>query len=121
MILKMIRFILGHLIVFINFVTRPSQLKRSAADQEKVDADTKKLTLYQFHGCPFCVRVRRHIHRLNLSIELRDAKNNATHRDALLAGGGKIKAPCLRIEDENGTTWMYESLAINDYLTTRFQ
>ena len=85
-----------------------------------IDTETKKLTLYQFHMCPFCVRVRRMIDRLNLKIDYRDAKNNNQYRDELLKGGGKIKAPCLRIEEENSVKWLYESLAINTYLSQRF-
>ncbi|MDT4882527.1 hypothetical protein FQZ97_1184810 [compost metagenome] len=60
------------------------------------------------------------MHRLNLPIALRDAKNDETHRDALLAGGGKIKVPCLRIEENGESRWMYESNDIIRYLESRF-
>jgi glutathione S-transferase len=51
---------------------------------------------------------------------LKDAKNNEADRQALLAGGGRVKVPCLRIEENGKTTWMYESKAIIDYLDQRF-
>ena len=120
MILKLIRNGLGQLIVFLSFIYPPRRKTRSGSEQKKVDHETQKLALYQFHRCPFCVRVRRMIDRLNLSIEYRDAKNNAQHRNDLSVGGGKIKVPCLRIEEEDRVTWLYESLAINNYLQKRF-
>ncbi len=36
--------------------------------------------------------------RQSVNIELRDAKNDPTHRAELEQGGGRVKVPCLRIE-----------------------
>ena len=120
MILKIIRYTLGQLIVILSAMFRPVRKVRSSSDQERVDQETQSLALYQFYRCPFCVRVRRMIDRLNLSIEYRDAHHDPRHREDLKAGGGKIKVPCLRIEEDDSVTWMYESLAINAYLEKRF-
>ncbi|MCO7612218.1 glutathione S-transferase N-terminal domain-containing protein [Pseudomonas chlororaphis] len=120
MIVKALRVGLGQLIIFIDFITRPRKQKRTAAAQANVDAAAKGLTLYQFHACPFCVKTRRTLHRLNVPVALRDAKNNEQDRQTLLEQGGKIKVPCLRIEENGQTTWMYESKAIIDYLNQRF-
>ena len=65
--------------------------------------------------------LRREISRLSLDVELRDAKGDPQHREALLQGGGAIKVPCLRITDEQGNSqWMYESADIIQYLHERF-
>ncbi len=61
------------------------------------------------------------MHKLNLPIELFDAKNDAVARNALLEQGGKIKVPCLRISEDNGDKWMYDSGDIIAYLSSRFQ
>lgn len=47
-------------------------------------------------------------------------ENNEQDRQTLLEQGGKIKVPCLRIEEGGKTTWMYESKVIIDYLNNRF-
>ena len=120
MLLKALREGLGRLIVFINFVTRPRPMQRSEEEQARVNEEASSLTLYQFYACPFCVRTRRAIHRLNLPIETRDAQNDPVDRQALKDGGGKIKVPCLRIEEAGGTRWMYESMDIIAYLEGRF-
>jgi glutaredoxin len=120
MIVKALRVGLGQLIVFIDFITRPRKQKRSAAAQSQVEKAAKGLTLYQFHACPFCVKTRRTLHRLNVPVTLRDAKNNEQDRQTLLNEGGKIKVPCLRIVENGQTTWMYESKVIIDYLQKRF-
>jgi len=120
MLLKALREGLGRLIVFINFVTRPRPMQRSEEEQARVNEEASSLTLYQFYACPFCVRTRRAIHRLNLPIETRDAQNDPVDRQALKDGGGKIKVPCLRIEEAGETRWMYESRDIIAYLEDRF-
>nr|WP_217505643.1 glutathione S-transferase N-terminal domain-containing protein [Pseudomonas corrugata] len=111
---------MGQLIIFIDFITRPGKKKRPADAQAQVDQTARSLTLYQFHACPFCVKTRRTLRRLNVPVALRDAKNNEQDRQTLLEQGGRIKVPCLRIEENGETTWMYESKVIIDYLDKRF-
>ncbi len=120
MIVKALRVGLGQLIVLLDLVSRPAKLKRDPAAQARVEEQARGLSLYQFHACPFCVKTRRTLHRLNVPVALRDAKNNEQDRQALLEGGGRIKVPCLRIEEDGKTTWMYESKAIIEYLDNRF-
>ncbi len=120
MLIKALRVGLGQLIVFIDFITRPRKQKRTPEAQAQVAQATSSMALYQFHACPFCVRTRRTMHRLNLPIALRDAKNDEQHRQTLLSEGGAIKVPCLRIDENGKTTWMYESKVIMKYLQDRF-
>lgn len=120
MIVKALRVGLGNLIIFGDNLTRPRPMQRSAAEQAEVEAAAQGLTLYQFHACPFCVKTRRAMHRLNVPVALKDAKNNPQDRQELLEQGGKIKVPCLRIEEGDNVTWMYESNDIIDWLDSRF-
>ena len=120
MLIKSLRIGLGQTIVGLDLLTRPRKLKRSAEAQKQVEEQTAGLALYQFQACPFCVKTRRAMHKLNLPIALRDVKKDPEHREALLAGGGRIKVPCLRIEEEGRTAWMYESNDIIAYLNKRF-
>ena len=120
MILKLLREGLGRTIVFVDYVTRPKPIQRSPEDQAQVEKAAQELSLYQFYACPFCVKTRRAIHRLNLPIETRDAQNDQAHRAALEAGGGNIKVPCLRIDENNESRWLYESNEIIAYLNQRF-
>ena len=120
MILKAIRKGLGRLIVFIDFVTRPKPLRRSPEAQRAVEEVTRSFSLYQFYACPFCVKTRRAIRALNLSIETRDAQRDPEHRGVLKSGGGEIQVPCLRIEEQGEVQWMYESADIIAYLQGRF-
>ena len=120
MLVKILREGLGRVIVFFDHITRPRPLQRPAEAQRAADRAAAAMALYQFHACPFCIRTRRAIHRLNLPIETRDAQNDPVHREALLRGGGRIQVPCLRIEEEGGTKWLYESADIIAYLDGRF-
>ena len=120
MLIKALRLALGNAIVAADYLTRPRKIRRDATSQQRVDAAAANLALYQFHACPFCVKTRRLMHKLNLPIALRDAKNNTTHREALLQGGGKIQVPCLRIEQDGQVQWLYESKAIAAYLQKQF-
>jgi glutaredoxin len=119
--MRIVRWFLGNLILFIDFITTPRGVKRSPEAQAQVDQQTRMLALYQFHACPFCVKVRRAMKRYGLNIELRDAKNNSMYREELEKEGGRIKVPCLRITNDDGSvSWMYESSDIIRYLEKSF-
>ncbi|NIB45139.1 glutaredoxin [Pseudomaricurvus alkylphenolicus] len=116
-----VRAILGSLILFFDWLFTPRGVKRDSDAQKQLDAQTSGLTLYQYKACPFCVKVRRAIKRQSLAIETRDAKRCDSARDELVAGGGRLKVPCLRIEEASGESrWMYESGDIIRYLEGRF-
>lgn len=116
-----IRWFLGKIILTLNFLTPPRGIKRTPDEQAQIDKQTHQLALYQFHACPFCIKVRRAMKRYSLNIELRDAKNDQGFRQELLEQGGRIKAPCLRIMNEDGSvSWMYESNDIIRYLEKKF-
>ncbi len=118
--MRVIRFVLGNIILFLNWLIQPRALVREAGLQKLVDQQTKNLTLYQFNACPFCVKVRRQILRLGLHIELKDAQNDPKAKQELLEGGKELQVPCLRIQDGSQVQWMYESSDINAYLHKRF-
>lgn len=116
-VMKVIRWIVGRLILLVNALTMPQSIQRSAEEQAVLDQATKGMSLYQFEACPFCVKVRRAIKRLNLNISLKNAKSDCQAQEDLLRGGGKSKVPCLRIDQEDGSSqWMYESSDIITFL-----
>ena len=119
--MTIIRAILGKFILLLNWIFSPRGINRQPDLQAAIDAQTHSLKLYQYEACPFCVKVRRAIKRKSLNIETRDVKRSDTARQELLAGGGNLKVPCLRIDDgERGYQWMYESSDIISYLEQRF-
>ena len=119
--MAIIRWILGTLILSVNWLTTPRGVKRNPAEQAAIDSQTSALTLYQYKACPFCVKVRRAIRRQSLNIETRDVKRSETAKGELLAGGGDLKVPCLRIDNGQGQVqWMYESGNIIEYLQNSF-
>lgn len=118
---RLVRLILMPFMIIGEKLTTPKGIERSAEKQNQVEEECKQLALYQFKTCPFCIKVRKNIARLSLPIEKRDAQHNQTYRTELEQGGGRVKVPCLRIaEDDGSATWMYESDDINQYLEKRF-
>ncbi|GGN24341.1 hypothetical protein GCM10011350_13330 [Marinomonas arctica] len=118
--IKLIRNLLGLIIATADVLTRGTKLKRAPETQQQINTEVQDLTLYQFFACPFCIKTRRAMYKLNLPIEKRSASEGSPHREALLQGGGKIKVPCLRIEQDGKVEWMYESSQIIRYLENRF-
>lgn len=119
---RTLRLILTPFVLLSENVGVGKQVQRSAQQQQEVDKTCDGLALYQFRTCPFCVKVRKEIKRLNLNIELRDTQYNDEHRAEILAGGGTVKVPCLRITTANGSDqWLYESNDINAWLKQRFE
>ncbi len=120
MILKILRNGLGGIVVFIDWLTRPAKMERSAEQQQLVEEEIKGMSLYQLYACPFCIKTRRALHKLNLPIELKSVAAGSPYREELEQGGGKIQVPCLRIQQNGEDQWMYESSEIIDYLNHRF-
>jgi len=118
-IIKGVREGLGRLIILIDFIFSPKKQQRTESNQEKINEEVKSIKLYEFYACPFCIKTRRVIKRLNLPIETRNAQSGQ-YRAELLAGGGEVKVPCLKIESDEGVQWMYESGDIIQYLEKRF-
>lgn len=112
-----IRWVLGSLILFFDWVFTPKGIKREADAQSEIDRQTAGLSLYQYAACPFCVRVRRAMKRNTLNIQTRDAKRCENSRKELIEGGGKLKVPCLKVEQKGGNVrWIYESSEIISFL-----
>jgi len=118
--LRLLREGSGRVLILIDWLFKPSVVKRNDEEQAKVDQETKILKLYQFYACPFCVKTRRAIKRLNLKVENRDAQTAGQFRKELEISGGKIKVPCLKLEGAGEATWIYESNDIIKYLDERF-
>ncbi len=111
--MKLIHFILGQIILLVDWLTSPRSPKRSSEEQAAIDARLAGLTLYHYKACPFCVKVRRAMKRIGAPIQTLDAKRDPGAAEQLVAGGGKLKVPCLRIETtDGGVEWLYESDAI---------
>ncbi len=120
--MSLIRWVLGKLILFINLLTLPKPILRKKIDQDRVDKETKNLTIYQFEACPFCVKVRRFIWKNSLKINLKDAKKNKKFKSELVNEGGKHKVPCLKIVKKySKTIWLYESTEIIKFLKKEFK
>lgn len=121
LVFKLIRIILTPFMLIAEKLTTPKGINRDSEAQAQVDADCSQLALYEFKACPFCIRVRKEMAQLSLNVVKYDALDNSTHRQALKAGGGRIKVPCLRISHDNGEVqWLYESNDIIAYLQQRF-
>jgi glutaredoxin len=118
---KTLRAVIGPFLLLVNWLTQPRGIVRPETAQQAIDARCQALALYHFPTCPFCLKVRRTMRRLSLPIVLRNAQHDAVHRQALLAGGGKIQTPCLMIAGQNGhVTWLYESADIIAWLEREF-
>lgn len=120
-VFKGIRWVLGYIIIIIDWLTRPRSPQHSAEKRVELDSATSNMALYQFKRCPFCVKTRRNLRRLGLNMELRDARNDPKWNAELIEQGGKYMVPCLRVVDDKGeVNWIYESSDINNYLDQRF-
>jgi|SaaInl5LU_22_DNA_1037371.scaffolds.fasta_scaffold96363_2 glutaredoxin len=117
--MSVIRWVLGILILFFDWVFTPRSIKRDEMAQTAVDESMTGLVLYQYRACPFCVKVRRALKRDAIKLETRDAKRSETARNELVTGGGKLKVPCLRTVDQGEVRWIYDSSDIVDYLQDR--
>ncbi len=121
LLLKAFRNGLGAIIAFVSWIIPVNKVKRTVEQQKEVDAQTENIELYQFFGCPFCIKTRRAIRHLNLNIIARDAQNRqGVFRAELLKETGKTQVPCLKITENGKVEWMSETVKIIEYLEKRF-
>lgn len=84
-------------------------------------SDVSGLSLYQFHGCPFCARVRSAADQLGIRLELRDTLSRRDYAKEVYEATGRGTVPVLRIEGKSGAVrWLPESADIVRYLRDRF-
>jgi glutaredoxin len=114
--LGIVRKALGRVIVTVDGLTRPKPITRDGAAQAAMDQRCRDLAVYELEGCPFCVKVRREMHRLALPIERRDVGKNPAFQNELMAGGKVDQVPCLRINEGGSVRWLYESSEIIAFL-----
>jgi glutaredoxin len=120
-VFRLIRWPLGQIIIFVDWITRPEIPVFPPEKRAELDATTSTMKLYHFKQCPFCVKTRRTIRRLGLNIETRDARNDPQWNGELINQGGKYQVPCLRVVKQDGSMeWMYGSDNIIDYLDHQF-
>jgi len=120
-LLRGMREIAGVIWAFFSFIFTPKRVNRTDEEQARVNEEVKNLSLYQYFGCPFCIKVRKTVRRLKLPLEYRNAQvRGGEHRNTLEKEGGTMKVPCLRIDEDGKTTWLYESNDIVAYLNKRF-
>ena len=74
-----IRWLIGRIILLLNFVFSPKGVQRSSEHQQALDIKTEHLSLYQLPACPFCVKVRRSLKRDGLNINLRNINKNENY------------------------------------------
>ena len=118
---RIVRIILGPVMLLKEKVTRPQGIIRTPAAQALADQDCESLVLYHYNTCPFCMKVRHEMARLSLNIQRIDAQPPGANRDTLTREGGLTKVPCLRIVDTSGKSqWVYDSEKIIAYLRERF-
>jgi glutaredoxin len=120
LVIRPVRFVIGQLILLLDAIFSPRPMIRAATEQNIVDLQTANLSLYEFQTCPFCVKVRRAMKRLNLKIERRDVRGSENFKDQLVNQGGQMQVPCLRIQSDDHVVWLYESDDIIKYLDNHF-
>ncbi|SFV86828.1 Glutaredoxin [hydrothermal vent metagenome] len=121
LLLKGFRNGLGAIIAFVSWLIPVNKVKRTAEQQKEVDAQTASIELYQFFGCPFCIKTRRAIRRLNINIVTRDAQDRkGIPRAELIKETGGHQVPCLKITENDKVEWMHETSDIITYLDKRF-
>ena len=115
--MTLIRWILGRIIICLDMIFSPKALNRDSVDQTKINKITNSYKLYQYHACPFCIKVRRFFKRESLNIDLVDAKQES-YKQELIQNGGKQKVPCLKVELKNKPVrWIYESKDIIKFIS----
>ena len=72
------------------------------------------LILYHYNECSYCGRVRDFLKDQNISISMKNTRENPKFREELVKLGGKPQVPCLVIDGQA----LYESDKIIEWIKT---
>lgn len=100
--------------------SRPEKMRRTEKESKLLAKETSGISLYDYKWCAASLKARHEIYYLNIEIERRDIQRCSVHQDNLLAQFGRLKAPCLRIEEQGKIQWLDEPDEIVHYLHQRF-
>jgi glutaredoxin len=117
---RIMRRSIGVVVHLLSLMTRPVQLQRTEQELRLLAQDLKRLSLYDYKGCPASLKVHHTLYRLNLDIQYCDIRKCQIHSDFLLSQHGRLHAPSLRIENPDGVEWINDPDAIIEYLVARF-
>jgi hypothetical protein len=95
-------------------------VERSAHEQLRLDRASRRMHLYFSPCCADSISVKRHCHKLGLRVVEKDVVRVNAYRNELVNGGGDSRIPCLRIEKEGKTDWVYSLESILGYLNQRY-
>lgn len=112
-------FIIGLLAFFLTGDYSMDPIIRSLVGRptrNRPEQNTDYLELYYRPTCPYCLRVITRMRRLGIHLKLHNIRIDEQARQRLVNQGGKQMVPCLRIEEDTGTRWLYESADIADFL-----
>ena len=92
--MTLIRKILGFLILTLDRLFVPAlQVHRDLAEQAALDQQLSRWTLCRLEARPFCVKVRKHMKRLGLTIPLKEINSEPRHHEELVKGGNLDQVP----------------------------
>lgn len=94
---------------------------RTKEEFDLLERESRRMHLYIAHSCKESIGVQRCCNRLGLRVVKKDVQRVNAYRNELLNGGGEPRVPCLRVENEKGTHWVYSSKAILEFLDKNFR
>lgn len=104
----------------INRILPAKPLEWSQEQRSLIDRESRRMQLYFCRRCPSSVQVRRSCDRFGLHMVEKDVGRVNSYRNELINGGGQSRVPCLRLDLDNKTTWLYGHRSIVEYLETRY-
>ncbi len=114
------RQIKGMTLSVINRVLPVKPLEWNNEKRSIIDRESRRMQLYFCRRCPSSVQVQRSCERLGLHMVEKDVGRVNSYRNELVNGGGQPRVPCLRLDLDNKTTWLYGQREIVSYLEGRY-
>lgn len=95
-------------------------LNLSPQEQLLLDRESRRMHLYYCRSCPASIAVKRYCERLGLRVVEKEVERVNAFRNELVNGGGESRVPCLRIDSQDGESWLYSPELIYHYMHQRF-
>lgn len=118
--MSLTRHLKGKTLSFVDRIMPVKPVPRSVEEQLLLDRESRRMQLYFCPSCPSSVSIKRYCERIGLHVVQKDVERVNAFRNELVNGGGESRVPCLKVENNDGDSWVYSPEGIMDYLNERF-
>ena len=118
--MKFSHYLNGYTLKLIDRLVPVKPMVHNQERQSQLDSESRRMHLYFSQNSAASIRVKRFCDRVGLHVVEKDVERVNSYCNELLKEGGQPNIPCLRLELNGRTHWLYGPNEIVQFLNNRY-